>query len=338
MTTSAHVFTTRSPLLEGLDRELDSEPGSGHGVPARIWKRAIGQPLREFLERPGKEFRGELTEIFFRIGGGSDATPTNLPLVVEVLHAGSLIIDDIEDESLERRGRPTLHRIHGVPLALNAGNWLYFWAYSLLDELRLPAEARALAERLTTRSLLDCHYGQALDLSIRVSELSQTEVPSVVRAATELKTGSLLGLAAGLGALVGGASRDTVAAALRFGRDLGTALQMLDDLSGILVARRAHKGHEDLRLDRPSWPWAWLATSLDGPAYDALRAKGDEVRAGADADPLLSDLKSLLAPFAKRRVHEHLELAQSRLAAALPTRTSLAALRRELERLEKSYV
>ena len=338
MTTSARVLTSRSPLLLGLDHELDAASASGYSVPARVWNRAIGQPLREFLERPGKEFRGALTEIFFRIGGGRDAPPTNLPLVVEALHAGSLIIDDIEDESTERRGRPALHQIHGVPLALNAGNWLYFWAYSLLGELALSAETRVLAERLTTRSLLDCHYGQALDLSIRVSELSQAEVPSVVRAATELKTGSLLGLAAGLGTLLGGAPQDTVAAAVRFGRDLGTALQMLDDLSGILSVRRAHKGQEDLKLDRPSWPWAWLAASLDGTSYEGLRAQGDEVRAGADATPLLRDLKSSLGPFAKQRVHEHLELAQSRLAAALPTRTPLAALRRELARLEKSYV
>ena len=338
MTNSAHVFASRTPLLAGLDRELDTDTGPRHGVPDRIWNRAIGQPLREFLERPGKEFRGELSEIFFRLGGGSEPPPTNLPLIVEALHAGSLIIDDIEDESMERRGRPALHRIHGVPLALNAGNWLYFWAYSLLDELSLSAEMRVVAERLTTRALLDCHYGQALDLSVRVSELTQAEVPSVVRAATELKTGSLLGLAAGLGALLGGATRDTVTSAIRFGRELGTGLQMLDDLSGVLVARRAHKGHEDLRLDRPSWPWAWLSANLDGPAYERLRAEGAAVQAGAEPGPLLCELQGLLGPFARRRVREHLELSLNRLAVALPPRTSLVALRRELERLEKSYV
>ncbi len=352
MTTAAHVLTSRSPMLDALERELDPEADWGsvlygdqepqgralHGVPRRIWNRALGQPLRDFLQRPGKEFRGELTEIFFRIGGRKDASPPNLPLVVEALHAGSLIIDDIEDESQERRGQPALHLIHGVPLALNAGNWLYFWASSLLDELALPAETRIFAQSLTTRALLDCHYGQALDLSVRVSELSQSEVPSVVHAATELKTGSLLGLAAGLGALVGGASRATVGASIRFGRDLGTALQMLDDLSGIVAVRRAHKGHEDLTHDRPSWPWAWLAESLDALSYERLRAQGRDVRAGGDATLLAGEIKSLLGPVAKRRIHEHVELAQNRLAAVLPAGAALAALRRELERLEKSYV
>ncbi|MEP7049620.1 MAG: polyprenyl synthetase family protein [Pseudomonadota bacterium] len=338
MTNFARVLASRSPLLDGLDHELERTAASGHRLPARLWNRAIGEPLREFLARPGKEFRGQLADLFFRIGGGNGSPPTNLPLVVEALHAGSLIIDDIEDESSERRGGPTLHRMHGLPLALNAGNWLYFWAYSLLGDLALPPETRALAERLTTRSLLDCHYGQALDVSIRVSELSQSEVSSVVHATTELKTGSLLGLAAGLGALLGGGPQTTVAAAVRFGRELGTALQMLDDLSGIISLRRAHKGQEDLRLDRPSWPWAWLAASLDAATYEELRDRANEVTAGAEATPLLRELKSALGPFAQRRVHEHLELAQTRLADALPARTSLAALRRELERLEKSYV
>ena len=117
-----------------------------------------------------------------------------------------------------------------------------------------------MSSALMTRALLDCHYGQALDLSVRVSELAQGEVASVVRAATALKTGSLVGLAAGLGALVGGAADETVRASIRFGRDLGAGLQMLDDLSGVTSSRRAHKGHEDLVHDRPSWPWAWLAS------------------------------------------------------------------------------
>jgi geranylgeranyl pyrophosphate synthase len=335
MTTSAWVLESRPPLLEALEGELS---GVSNAVPWRIWNRALGEPLREFLGRPGKEFRGELTKIFFRIGGKKDSPPANLPLVVEALHAGSLIVDDVEDESSERRGRPALHLIHGMPLAINAGNWLYFWASALLDEMEMPADTRARASYLTTRALLDCHYGQALDLSVSVSDLAQSEVAGVVRAATELKTGSLLGLAAGLGALVGGAHEDVVLASVRFGRELGTGLQMLDDLSGIASPRRKHKGHEDLAHDRPSWPWAWLAGALSAADYERLRARGQEVRDGGDPAPLAEDLRNLLMPHAKRRVHEHLDAAHGELAASVPACPALGTLRREIDRLEKSYV
>lgn len=349
MTTSARVLELTSPILEALDRELEPDSrGPRHGVPPRIWSRALGAPLRDFLGRPGKEFRGELTKIFFRVGGRKDPPPTNLPLVVEALHAGSLVVDDIEDESMERRGLPTLHRVHGVPVALNAGNWMYFWASALLDEIDMPSDRRARAGTLMTRALLDCHYGQALDLSVRVSELAQGEVAGVVRTATALKTGSLVGFAAGLGALVGGASDEIVVASDRFGRDLGAALQMLDDLSGVASPRRAHKGLEDVVHDRPSWPWAWLASSLPPAEFEGLRGLGRDVADGtADPATLVVALRERLVPHARRRVHEHLEAAHSRLAVALPPGAggpggpggaTLSTLRREIERLEKSYV
>lgn len=345
MTTSAVLLEPRSPLLEALHRELD--PGAtspysargSHAVPWRIWHRALGRPLTEFLERPGKELRGELTRAFFRIAGSKDAVPPNLPLVVEALHAGSLIVDDIQDDATVRRGAPALHLNYGVPLALNSGNWLYFWAYSLLDEVDMGKTTRDRVHRLMTRCLLDCHYGQALDLSVKVSELSQDEIPGVVRASTELKTGSLLALAAGLGALLGGATEEGLEASLRFGRELGTGLQMLDDLGGITSRARAHKGEEDLVHDRPSWPWAWLAASLPAPAFEALRDEARLVSRGGDAAPLAGHMSDLLVPLAARRVHEHLEAAHGRLSAALPHSPAvLNALHREIERLEKSYV
>lgn len=342
--TTAIALDPQRPLLLALERELSGDPRTpysprgAHALPERIWSRALGAPLRDFLERPGKEFRGEVTRIFFGLASRRGTLPVDLPLVVEVLHAGSLIVDDVEDASEERRGRPALHRLHGVPVALNAGNWLYFWAFELLAGLELPAETTAAAQRLMSRALLDCHYGQSLDLSVRVGELAQGEVPGVVRATTELKTGSLVALSAGLGALVGGAQEDLVLAAFRFGRELGSALQMLDDLSGVVSPRRAHKGLEDLRDDRPTWVWAWLAASEPPAGYARLRRMAASVTSGEDAARLVSEIRSRLQADGRRQVRSHLEAAFERIAPELPPGTGLSALRRELERLERSYV
>src|SRR5262245_53682692 len=104
-------------------------------VAAQVWDRILLDPVREFLNRPSKAIRGRLAEVGYRLASGTDGELSDeakrLCLLcsnaVESIHAGSLVIDDIQDGSVLRRGAPTLHREIGVPLALNAGNWLYFW-------------------------------------------------------------------------------------------------------------------------------------------------------------------------------------------------------------------
>src|SRR5918999_2317484 len=107
---------------------------------------ALLDVLAELAFTPGKRVRGQLVTLSYRLV--SDTPPSVLAMkqcrrcaeVVELLHAGSLIIDDIEDGSPVRRGRPALHIQFGIPLALNAGNWLYFWPFELLRETELPHE------------------------------------------------------------------------------------------------------------------------------------------------------------------------------------------------------
>jgi geranylgeranyl pyrophosphate synthase len=344
MKPSALAFDDQGIFIEPLDREFAAPSlaelgdGAAKEVPWRLWSQALYAPLYDFLSRPGKEFRAELLTQCWSLGGRKDPPPPELALVVEALHAGSLIIDDIEDASLERRGRPALHHVTGLPTALNAGNWLYFWPFRLFERIETTLEIRAGAYRLMTNCLLECHYGQALDLSIRLPDLAQSEVAGVVRAIAELKTGSLMALAAGLGALASGAHENIVRAAIRFGRELGTALQMLDDLSGLVKEDRYAKGLEDIGHATPTWPWAWLSLELDEERFAALQAMAREVANGKSPSALLQKLGGLVAPLGKRRVHAFLEHAFVRFANAVPSGPGVAALRLELERLERSYV
>jgi geranylgeranyl pyrophosphate synthase len=342
MTQPALAFYELPHLLTALGRELDRDVSAPLGsdaakhVSPRAWDGAIGGALREFLQRPGKEFRGELTKTFFAMFNDSEI-PHNLPLVVEALHAGSLIVDDIQDDSPQRRGKLALHRLCGLPVALNAGNWLYFWAAELLGDVGLNDRQRVQAHTLFNRCLLDSHYGQALDLSQRASCLSRDELPVIVKATTELKSGSLLALAAALGALVGGASDQLVRSCHRFGRDMGSALQMLDDLSGVLSPRKLGKGEEDLRNDRPTWIWAWLAESQTSEQFERFRKMGAAIAEGGEPLLFIAELRGLLKGH-KRVVHDHLEAALGRLQDELPDSTNMNGLRLALERLEGSYV
>jgi geranylgeranyl pyrophosphate synthase len=281
-----------------------------------------------------------LVEVSYEVGrsAGSAPMPERLPLLVEILHAGSLIVDDIEDDSKYRRGKPALHLVVGMPLALNAGNWLYFLPHSVLEEMALAPHVELQVRRVLDRGVLRCHYGQALDLGARLGSLAQREVFEVVSLSTRLKTGSLLELAAELGGTAAGASPELCMELAQFGRSYGVALQMLDDLSGLFEERRAHKGHEDLVNGRPTWPWAWLAQKLDEVSYSRLQHRAREVeRRELHPEALAKALRRELGKTPYRSVHEQLAKALARLEQKVGSRRLLDPLVEEIERLERAY-
>lgn len=333
-----------SPLRELLEAHFSEAalrqllgPGSA-ALSRRIWDRALREPVGEFVDRPGKAFRAALAAKSFELAGGRGGCPERVCAIVEILHAGSLIIDDIEDESSSRRGGPALHRVHGVPLALNAGNWMYFWALSLIGSLGLDRDTELAAYQRAHRTLLCCHHGQGLDLTANVCDLGQAELPSVVAAAAELKTGALMELACLLGAVAAGASAEVMDELAQFGRNVGVALQMLDDVGGLVSEKRCHKGHEDLLLGRPTWPWAWLASELPRERFEELQRLAERVqRVELHPEVLARLLLRELRGSGRVRVRRHVHAAFARLESAAPNPAALSDLRAELARLERSY-
>lgn len=344
MTTSAAVLEEQSALVGLLDEQfapsrLSGLLGSeGANVRWQLWDEALYGPLRDFLSRPGKEFRGRLVEASYRLSGARGPVPEELALIVEVLHAGSLIVDDIEDGSTYRRGSPALHCVYGTAKALNAGNWLYFLPSQLLRRLELGEHEKLALHHAIDDTLLRCHYGQALDLSTKVQSLKQTEVAGVARSVMWLKTGSLMQLATELGARGGAAPPHTREALVTFGKALGIGLQMLDDFGGLACEKRCHKGHEDLLLGRVTWAWALAAEHSDAKTYGELLRMAREVQAGELHPELLTQaLLSLIEGSARRAIHDHLAHAFARLEAVCPAGPTLTAIKREVERLEQSY-
>ena len=322
------------PLLASLERALGPAGASSldPAVPNAVWRRALAGPAGEFLARPGKALRTSLVRAGWMLGGGApDAFPDRLALVLELLHAGSLVIDDVEDDSEERRGAPALHRLVGAPLAINTGSWMYFWALAELADLELDPGALATA----VRALVRCHQGQALDLAVRVTELECTQVAPIVATTTRLKTGMLCKLAAELGAIAAGADEAQRSIIARFAEELGCGLQMLDDLGSLTCPDRRVKGHEDLRAARPTWPWAWLAET-DHWALRELPASSD-----LELDTLAAALAHATRSIGRTRIRATLDGALSTLRTELganpATGAVIAALASELARMESSY-
>lgn len=343
MTALPRDHAEQPALLAWLERLFleggDAEAQLARGVPSALWNDALLEPLRDFLARPGKGFRAELVDLGYRLGGGTHAAaPIELPLIIECLHAGSLIIDDIEDASSERRGAPALHCKYGLPRALNAGNYLYFWPQLLLKRSGLSDAARLSAHERIAICLTRCHEGQSLDLQVRVDQLPQRDVGAVAATISTLKTGGLLGLGTALGALAAGASPPRVDAVAELGRALGVALQMLDDVSGIVNVARRHKALEDLQHGRVTWLWAILAEELDGAAYAGRLRELRGVTDGGAADALVERLRFQAGGGAVRRAREHVQRAVSRLACTLGAGAWRDEVLAQFARLERSYV
>jgi geranylgeranyl pyrophosphate synthase len=344
---AALVAETLAPArLEGLAHAEDwPDPPAAEAatLPWDLWSRAIGDPARDILTRPGRRFRARLAELAFRLGDGRGEPPPALAAMLEIIHAGSLVIDDIEDGSLTRRGEPAVHVRYGVPLALNTGNWMYFLALGLVDALEpaLPL-VRERLYAVIVDAMARCHLGQALDLGVDVGRLPRAAVYQAVATSTSLKTGALMELAARLGAIAAGAPPDREEVLARFGRRLGLGLQMLDDFGNLTAGAGSDKALEDLRNGTPTWPWAFAARALDEAAFAELQEAARALREASGADDgrarsLAAALRMAVGREGRERSARYLRGALADLSTAVGRRSELGAVAAEIQRLEVAY-
>ena len=181
----------------------------------------------------GKRVRPMLCLLACAAAGGDPRRALPAAAGLELLHNFSLIHDDIEDNGLTRHHRPTVWALFGLPLACNAGDAMFslaHLAFFRLPERGVPAESTLRALQVFDETCVALTEGQFLDMSFE-SRLDVTVDEYFAMIAG--KTGALLGAAPEIGALLAGASPEIAASYRRFGRALGRAFQLQDDLLGI---------------------------------------------------------------------------------------------------------
>ncbi len=204
----------------------------------RRWAEAL-EEARRFALRPGKRLRPALLLVGFGLATGRSRIPQGLwsfAAGVEILHAFSLIHDDVADRADTRRGGPTLHRVLGPGslgenLAVVVGDCLFARALETMLDSRLPRADRALRHYL--RVCRHAARGQFHDLDLSRVPLGKV-TPAQSLGVARLKTASL-GFAAPLvgGALLGGGEQPLCRALARVGHHLGLAFQIRNDLVGL---------------------------------------------------------------------------------------------------------
>lgn len=184
------------------------------------------QPIDYLLHLGGKGIRPQLVLLgcfMFQ----EDVTPA-LPAAyaVEIFHNFTLMHDDIMDAAPLRRGKPTVHETFGVNSAILSGDVMLIYAYDYLAKVDRAALLPNLLRSFNKTAIEVCE-GQQLDINFeKRMDVSLSEYLKMI----ELKTAALLGGALELGALIGGASSAQAAMLAQFGRKMGIAFQIQDDL------------------------------------------------------------------------------------------------------------
>jgi geranylgeranyl diphosphate synthase, type II len=199
--------------------------------------------LADYPRRGGKMLRPSICIAHARAFGATLRQAVLTAAAIELLHNAFLIHDDIEDGSEERRGAPTLHAQHGVPLALHAGDALMLLALRpLMDNVGPLGERLALAIlRETELMARETAEGQALELEWRDGH--RVDVTEADYLTMVLKKTAWLStiFPARVGALIGTGGAADPAAFVRFGFFLGAAFQVQDDRLNLLAGARYGK-------------------------------------------------------------------------------------------------
>ncbi|MDR1837761.1 MAG: polyprenyl synthetase family protein [Treponema sp.] len=212
--------------------------------------KALFAPLNDILSRGGKRWRPLLmTLVCETLGGGGCALP--LAPLVEFCHNASLIHDDIEDNSEQRRGKPAVHKIYGVDTAINSGSFFYFLSLCCIDSY--AGENREHIYRLWAEHMRRLHLGQAMDISWH-SDIKLVPGIEEYYAMCGMKTGSLARLAAELGAYAAGASNEAARQAGEAAEKLGIGFQILDDVKNLTTGVPGKKRGDDIVEGKKSLP------------------------------------------------------------------------------------
>lgn len=197
--------------------------------------KSIFEPAWHLLGLGGKRWRPVLMLLVIEALGKKAGDYLEFTLIPEVVHNATLLHDDIEDNSLTRRGQPAVHVKYGIDVAVNLGDFLYYFpVMALVDSKKVSEGVKNKALSVYIRECLRVAVGQGTDIAwhrffvdpFKVSE--QNYLQMVFN-----KTGVLSSMAAQLGGVFAEADDATVEALGKFGATIGVAFQLQDDVLNI---------------------------------------------------------------------------------------------------------
>lgn len=219
------------------------------GAPERL-----RDAMRYSLLSGGKRLRGCLLLMSSAMVGGSEQDALPFAAALEMIHAYSLIHDDLPamDNDTLRRGKPTNHVVYGEAMAILAGDGLLTHAFEIMAASPHPRAFRALGEIARAAGVGGMLAGQTLDVTMEGTAPEKSLVAQIHRG----KTAALLTAPVTVGLILGGAAEAEIEAGRAFGLHLGIAFQIVDDLLDLegdpaLMGKTLGKDQQEGKL---TWP------------------------------------------------------------------------------------
>lgn len=212
----------------------------------------VNQIAEYIISAGGKRIRPVLVLLVANAYGYRGTHHHELAAVVEFIHTATLLHDDVVDESALRRGRQTANALFGNAASVLVGDFVYSRAFQIMVSINNMRVMQILAD--ATNVIAE---GEVLQLlNMHDPDVTEPRYLQVIRS----KTAKLFEAAAQLGALIAGASEPEIEAAAEYGRSLGTAFQLIDDVldySGNATDIGKNVG-DDLREGKPTLPLIYL--------------------------------------------------------------------------------
>jgi geranylgeranyl pyrophosphate synthase len=206
--------------------------------------KAIADPIWEFLDRGGKRWRPTLFLLICEALGKDPEDLIDFSIIPELIHNGTLMVDDIEDASEYRRGKPCTYKIFGLDIAINAGNAMYYLPLLSLIENRKEIEPARLARiyAIYTEEMIKISLGQAMDIAWHrgLANADKTTEKDYMQMCA-YKTGTLARMSAKLAAVLSGADEKLTEKLGIFAESLGIAFQMKDDVLDLTSSKFTEK-------------------------------------------------------------------------------------------------
>lgn len=261
------IFECYLPPLEQALREAVPVPNPALSLYYNMMHYHLGwvdEALAPASGSGGKRLRPLLCLMVTEAAGGPMERAMPAAVALELLHNFSLVHDDIQDHSATRRGRPSVWKLWGIPQAINTGDGLFTLAYLTLTQLANRGVPPARAQEAMHAFAATCVVlteGQFLDMSFETrADVTLDEYLAMIRG----KTAALIRVASQLGALIAGASPETVNHYASFGECLGLAFQIQDDWLGVW-GEEAVTGKpvgDDIRERKKNYPVVYALEQL----------------------------------------------------------------------------
>jgi geranylgeranyl diphosphate synthase type II len=207
-------------IQKECDSHLDALMPKATEIPV-----VVHEAMRYSVFAGGKRFRPALVVASGEVFNAERESLFDLACGIELIHTYSLIHDDLpcmDDDDL-RRGKPTLHKVYGDGVAVLAGDALYALAFEIIARCAIPETVEDIARATGTAGMIG---GQVADITLEGEDITPVDLDYI----HNHKTGSLITACLTSGARNGEASAEEISALKEFGRRIGLAFQIVDDV------------------------------------------------------------------------------------------------------------